>query len=597
MAQLKLLGPIVKILVKRSGIGAPSVWHAVIVTFLHYFAWGLLTVPFMEKLSKSFGNGVLLVDGLVYGVRGIVAFVSTPVMGAISDFRGRKVVMLLAVVTTYSPIPFMMSNSWWFFALLSVSSIFGSTYSASLAYVADVTSLEDRSKGYGIVASSFGAGIAFSPLLGNFLMHSFGPAPVILIASITGLLNILFIIFGVPESLVFKEMSLVLEETYDNQMLIRENWCQRMEDREEEDLNIEQRTIINFKETETMLKEKGNYHIVNPKVKERLDNGISKNKLEKPILDLQDISEEEPTLKKVNTKHIQNLNNNGTTLWYKNELIPEVAEKETKLTKKGENDNGNSRSHLWAVLRESRKDKNMLVVFLISFLTCWPFAGVDSTAPLYLKTNMGFEYEEVSLMLGLLSVLGITSNLLLGYLVSLVGPKWSIQFGLICLLSQLLLLGYGTQHWMFWLASIMAALATIIPAANNSLASIYASPKNQGAVLGIISGIECLSEGLGPAMFGLIFYFFQDDLKIAQKVKSPIPLPFIVGAIMVFVAIILTSLIQNETCEKRQKLYKVAKDENELEPLTKTINKVGKENAGYTKLVFYDYDSECNGLK
>ncbi|XP_044317473.1 hippocampus abundant transcript 1 protein [Drosophila rhopaloa] len=547
MAHPKLLGPLVKILVKRSGIGAPSVWHAVIVTFLHYFSWALLTIPYMEILSKYFGNGVLLVDGLVYGVRGIVSFVSTPVMGAISDFRGRKVVMLLAVVTTYSPIPFMMSNYWWFLALLSVSSIFGSTYSSALAYVADVTSQEDRSKGYGIVAASFGAGIAFSPLLGNILMNSFGPAAVILIASITGLLNILFIIFGVPESLVLKEMSVVLEETNDNKMVM-ESSCQIT--KEEEDLNLEEETVINPKEKKTMLNGQTDNHVVNHKLKEQIEAGIFK--LEKPILKMQDISEEEQTLQTVTTKQTQYSNNNGKTVEDKNELILEVTKKDTKLTEKGENDNDNSRSHLWAVLRQSRKDKNLLVVFIISFLSIWPFAAVDSTAPLYLKTNMGFDYEEVSLMLGLLSVLGITSNLLLGYLVSAVGAQWSIRLGLICQLSQLLLLGFGTQHWMFWLGSVMAAMATIIQAANNSLASIYASPENQGAVIGIIAGIECLSEGLGPAMFGLMFYLFQDNSKIDQSVNQPIPLPFVVGAVGVFVAIILTSFLKKQTIEKTQ---------------------------------------------
>ncbi|EDX11255.1 GD14894 [Drosophila simulans] len=383
MAQFKFLRPLVTVLVNRSGIGKASVWHAVIVTFMHYFSWGLLTVPFIEKLSGSFGNRVLLVDGLVYGVRGILGFVTTPVMGAISDFRGRKVVMLLAVATTYAPIPFMMLKSWWFFAILTVSSICGSTYSASLAYVADTTSVENRSKGYGIIAASFGAGIAFSPSL-----------------------------------------------------------------------------------------------------------------------------------------------------------------------------------------------------------------GVDSTAPVYLKTNMGFEYEEVSMMLGLLSVLAITSNLLLGYIMNVVGVKGSIRLGLLLLLLQLFFFGCGTHHWMYWLSSILAALATIIPAANNAVASIYASPENRGAVLGIISGIECLSEGLGPAFFGVLFFIFQDD---DLKVNSPIPMPFVISAISVFVAIVLTGFIKKETIEKEPLIYKIIDDatEDELEPLAKTTFKYEKNN-GYVKLEIDDnYDSDC----
>ncbi|XP_033157606.1 hippocampus abundant transcript 1 protein-like isoform X2 [Drosophila mauritiana] len=469
MAQLKFLRPLVAVLVNRSGIGKASVWHAVIVTFMHYFSWGLLTVPFIEKLSGSFGNRVLLVDGLVYGVRGILGFVTTPVMGAISDFRGRKVVMLLAVATTYAPIPFMMLKSWWFFAILTVSSICGSTYSASLAYVADTTSVENRSKGYGFVAASFGAGIAFSPSLGNYLMKSYGSASVILIATITGMMNILFIIFAVPESLVLKEKKVMMNEMNDN----------KVKDTKAEDIS--------------------------PKEKKEILNGEVKLTVEA----------KKPTSQNLvaNKEQDQELNNEENL--------------QNDLTEKEKDDNGSlNTSDLWKVLRKSR---------------------VDSTAPVYLKTNMGFEYEEVSMMLGLLSVLAITSNILLGYIMNIVGAKWSIRLGLLLLFLQMLFFGFGTHHWMYWLSSILAALATIIPAANNAVASIYASPENRGAVLGIISGIECLSEGLGPAFFGVLFFIFQDDSETDLKVNSPIPMPFVISAISVFVAIVLSGFIQKDT--------------------------------------------------
>ncbi|EDW95154.2 uncharacterized protein Dyak_GE19691 [Drosophila yakuba] len=500
MAQLKFLRPLVKLLVNRPGIGKASVWHAVIVTFMHYFSWGLLTVPFIEKLSLSFGNHVLLADGLVYGVRGILGFVTTPVMGAISDFRGRKVVMLLAVATTYAPIPFMMLKSWWFFAILTVSSICGNTYSASLAYVADVTSVEHRSKGYGIVAASFGAGIAFSPSLGNYLMKSFGSGSVILIATITGLINILFIIYAVPESLVLKEKKVMLDEINDNQG---------------DDKNVD----LHSKEKKEILngKQKLNDNVLANKSKYNPSQNLVSNKEQN-----QEINKEE--------ENVQN-----------------------DLTEMEKSDNGTlNTSDLWEGLRKSRKDKNLLVIYLIAFLSIWPFAGVDSTAPVYLKTNMGFEYEEVSMMLGLLSVLAITSNLLLGYIMNIVGAKWSIRLGLLLLLSQLLFFVFGTHHWMYWLSSILAALATIIPTATNAVASIYANPENQGAVLGIISGIECLSEGVGPAFFGLLFFLSEDDSQKNLKVNSPIPLPYIIGAISVLVAVVLSGFIQKANLKKEE---------------------------------------------
>lgn len=39
----------------------------------------------------------------------------------------------------------------WFFAMISISGIFAVTFSVVFAYVADVTTTEDRSKAYGLV--------------------------------------------------------------------------------------------------------------------------------------------------------------------------------------------------------------------------------------------------------------------------------------------------------------------------------------------------------------------------------------------------------------------------------------------------------------
>lgn len=43
----------------------------------------------------------------------------------------------------------------WYFALLSISGVFSVTFSIVFAYVADVTSDEDRSAAYGLVSKSF----------------------------------------------------------------------------------------------------------------------------------------------------------------------------------------------------------------------------------------------------------------------------------------------------------------------------------------------------------------------------------------------------------------------------------------------------------
>lgn len=484
----------------RSRVGKPSIFHAVVVTFLHYFSWGLLTVPFIAKLSESFGDRAFLVDGLVFGIRGIVSFLTTPLLGALSDFRGRKIVMLLAVATTYSPIPFMVIPGWSFFVLVTLSGVFGNTYSASLAYVADVTGPQERSRAYGIMSATYGAGMALSPMLGNFLMASLGTKAIMALSTATGFCNILFIIFAVPESLVERKKSLGLEgistaKPQDKKVLRSNNHKEK----------------VKFSRIEEQV------HNSNHKAKETKEDRSSEEELTLDPL------KEDPTLSR-------NLN----------------------------------LSDLLRVLSQLSKDKSLLAVYLISFLGLWPFAGVDSCVPAYLKLNMGFSYGEVSLLVGFVALIGITSNLLLGSLMRLLGAKWAIRLGLILMMTQLLLFGFGTRHWVLWLAGILASVSTIIQAASSTVASLYASPENQGAVLGVLTGIESLCDGLGPAVFGVLFYLFQEDSKDPQaKAKLPIPVPFVVGALGVLVALFLTNFLKKESPAEKQKLYRIFNEDEE----------------------------------
>lgn len=47
----------------------------------------------------------------------------------------------------------------WFFAMISISGVFAVTFSVVFAYVADVTTVEDRSRAYGLVSATFAASL------------------------------------------------------------------------------------------------------------------------------------------------------------------------------------------------------------------------------------------------------------------------------------------------------------------------------------------------------------------------------------------------------------------------------------------------------
>lgn len=184
-----------------SGIGKPSVCHTVIVVFLEYFAWGLLTMPIIATLKETFPENTFLMNGLVAGVKGILSFLSAPLIGALSDIYGRKVLLLITVIFTCLPIPLMTVNNWWFFVITSVSGVFGVSLSVVFAYVADVTTLEERSKSYGIISATYTASLVVAPALGSYIMKNYGIQTGVLIATIVSTVDVIFVLLAVPESL------------------------------------------------------------------------------------------------------------------------------------------------------------------------------------------------------------------------------------------------------------------------------------------------------------------------------------------------------------------------------------------------------------
>lgn len=107
-------------MLQSSGIGAPSIYHGLLVIFLEYFAWGLLTMPVINVLNKTFPDHTFLMNGLVMGIKGILSFLSAPLIGALSDVWGRKFFLLVTVFFTCAPIPLMSINSWWVSCLFGV---------------------------------------------------------------------------------------------------------------------------------------------------------------------------------------------------------------------------------------------------------------------------------------------------------------------------------------------------------------------------------------------------------------------------------------------------------------------------------------------
>uniref|UniRef100_A0A672QHS3 Hippocampus abundant transcript 1 protein-like n=1 Tax=Sinocyclocheilus grahami TaxID=75366 RepID=A0A672QHS3_SINGR len=352
-----------KIIIKDGGtpqgIGEPSVYHAVVVIFLEFFAWGLLTTPMLAVLHQTFPQHTFLMNGLIHGVKGLLSFLSAPLIGALSDVWGRKSFLLLTVFFTCAPIPLMKISPWWYFAVISMSGVFAVTFSVIFAYVADITQEHERSTAYGLVSATFAASLVTSPAIGAYLSEAYGDTLVVILATAIALLDICFILVAVPESLPEK---------------------------------------------------------------------------------MRPVSWGAPISWEINV---------------------------------------------------STKILSSTTVF-----------GIDD---LHLEIMVPLSVQTV----------------VLGILMRSIGNKNTILLGLGFQILQLAWYGFGSQPWMMWAAGAVAAMSSITFPAISAIVSRNADPDQQGVVQGMITGIRGLCNGLGPALYGFVFYLFHVELSEMDPAESP----------------------------------------------------------------------------
>uniref|UniRef100_A0A3B4XFI5 Uncharacterized protein n=1 Tax=Seriola lalandi dorsalis TaxID=1841481 RepID=A0A3B4XFI5_SERLL len=106
-------------------------------------------------------------------------------------------------------------------------------------------------------------------------------------------------------------------------------------------------------------------------------------------------------------------------------------------------------------------------------------------------------------MVGILSI--VAQTLLLSVLMRTIGNKNTVLLGLGFQLFQLAWYGFGSEPWMMWAAGTVAAMSSITFPAVSALVSHSASPDQQGEE-------EGLCNGLGPCLYGFIFFLFNVEL-------------------------------------------------------------------------------------
>ncbi|WP_327053439.1 MFS transporter [Halomicrococcus gelatinilyticus] len=139
----------------------------VAVVFVDMLGFGII-VPILPFYVRSFGVSDVYI-GLLAASYSLLQFAFAPVLGRLSDERGRRPVLLLSIAG--SVVAWTLFGLAWSVGVLFVARMFagamGGNIAAAQAYVADVTPSEERATGLGLVGAAFGLGFVFGPAVGG----------------------------------------------------------------------------------------------------------------------------------------------------------------------------------------------------------------------------------------------------------------------------------------------------------------------------------------------------------------------------------------------------------------------------------------------
>ena len=185
---------------KRSALG-----FILVTLIINSMGIGLM-MPVMPSLLTEL-TSLPVSDAARWGgalsvVYALMQFGFGPTLGNLSDRFGRRPVLLVSMFAM--AVDYLVMALSWHLAVLFLgrvlSGVAGATFSAASAYIADVSSKEDRAKNFGLVGAGFGVGFVLGPMIGGFL-GEYGPRAPFYAAAALSFINFLFGYFVLPETL------------------------------------------------------------------------------------------------------------------------------------------------------------------------------------------------------------------------------------------------------------------------------------------------------------------------------------------------------------------------------------------------------------
>ncbi|MGE0454987.1 MAG: MFS transporter [Vicinamibacteria bacterium] len=184
----------------RPGRGALAIVY--LTVFLDLLGFGII-LPSLPYYARALGaSGAEL--GVLFAAYSVAQLFGSTLLGRLSDRIGRRPVLLLSLAG--SSLSMLLSGlAAGLLALTAAratAGLFGGSIATAQAYVADVTSREERARYMGLIGAAIGVGFVVGPALGAGILALGGGFPAAAFTSAAlAAVNLLFALGRLPESL------------------------------------------------------------------------------------------------------------------------------------------------------------------------------------------------------------------------------------------------------------------------------------------------------------------------------------------------------------------------------------------------------------
>jgi DHA1 family tetracycline resistance protein-like MFS transporter len=172
-----------------------------ITVFIDLIGFGIV-IPVLPYYAEGTRFGATPREvGLLFASYSVMQLFFAPMLGRLSDKYGRRPVLLVSLLGTC--VGFLIlgfaTTLWMLFLGRIIDGISGGNISTAQAYIADVTTEENRAKGMGLIGAAFGLGFVFGPAIGGVLSR-WGINVPFLFAGALAFFNAVLLYFTLPET-------------------------------------------------------------------------------------------------------------------------------------------------------------------------------------------------------------------------------------------------------------------------------------------------------------------------------------------------------------------------------------------------------------